>query len=810
MALTPAQRELVRIAARTSDPERRRGLLMRLVDALPRTPLVRGAGEKVLARSLDQFSRGGEVPMTPFAKRMVRLAYATTDKVLRQGILESVRVAAYPKEFLEAVKQQKFRNPVTNNQVKFVSLPGTMQTQIYEQWRQKNQPPTGLENVQVPQEVLTEARETIYGHLPQAVSSMEEAMKLQEQGKPWRTTMIAKGAKGGMKFWEASSDGKTILARWGPMGPAGDWKQSKEMKSVKDAFKRRDSKEKKGYMSAGFNIAMAVTDGPVGLTTDGVWAQLEEKFGSDPEKMGQAVKGALASLTQLDAWNPGGWDSVHDTANGLVQKWKEHQAGADSSTAEVLKEAPKPKKDKPKPKKTKAPEMVDMTADVMDFLKQMGTSPSKLPDLDSGLVSLVSEWEGSDADFDKIDELGKEVFGNNFDDTRRVEMMRAVADGLENQVKQAEAEGNKEHAANLEEMIGIARKRADFLEHDVKTKKKKKTQAPPMVDMTGDVMEKLKQIGEEFDEKGEAAKKKLEKAKAKPKPKKTEAPKPEKTEAPKGKHKDRKELRAKPKKKMADSVKVSDELSGILIPDSMSDAKKAQAKQQLKSANFQLLSTLRENAQHALDSPGGAYAKALKKAGYTPEGIRDMHTALSKALVPALGKKYHPDVLQVANLHDLESEDADQLAAFKGDKPARGKKLTPQELFNKFMAKAKPETKERMQGMPLNDFMAMYAAIMSEEDEGFDAPGKTAGRLPQEPHSVVQDAFEEGVLAMDDTVNDILAGEDEDAGGITIFDSPEEARTAKLSDEDRQIVRLAHSTGNVNLRRRLLAMFRAS
>jgi hypothetical protein len=82
-----------------------------------------------------------------------------------------------------------------------------------------------------------------------------------------------------------------------------------------------------------------------------------------------------------------------------------------------------------------------------------------------------------------------------------------------------------------------------------------------------------------------------------------------------------------------------------------------------------------------------------------------------------LGRTYNKTVLNIANRYDLESEDADELAKFKGDKPGFGRKLTPNELMQKFLAKAKPETKERMQGMAIDDFMVMYKAIMADEDE---------------------------------------------------------------------------------------------
>jgi hypothetical protein len=290
--------------------------------------------------------------------------------------------------------------------------------------------------------------------------------------------------------------------------------------------------------------------------------------------------------------------------------------------------------------------------------------------------------------------------------------------------------------------------------------------------------------------------------KPKEKPKKTEAPKPEKTEAPTeieaptaptGKHKDRKELRAKPKAKMSDAVEITTELTDLVLPEGMDPKRREQAKAQLAEASYQLLAQLRDNAAQAVKEPKGKYMKALLSSGYTEEGVAKMHAALTKTLVAAEGKKYHPDVLKVANQYDLEAEDADEVRDFKADKPSRGKKLTPQELFTKFMAKAKPETKKRMQGMDIGDFMAMYNAIMAEEEEG-EIAVKTASRLPHRRHDEIQKAIQEGRVAGPDDEN------------LTIFDPPTKTKKKALSAEDRAIVRLAHASQDRAVRRELLAL----
>jgi DNA-binding ferritin-like protein len=78
-------------------------------------------------------------------------------------------------------------------------------------------------------------------------------------------------------------------------------------------------------------------------------------------------------------------------------------------------------------------------------------------------------------------------------------------------------------------------------------------------------------------------------------------------------------------------------------------------------------------------------------------------------------KKRHSDVKDVMTKHDLKDEDADELEKFKKRKPSKGTPLTDQQLMQKFLREASPETKERMKGMSVGDFKKMYAAIMDEE-----------------------------------------------------------------------------------------------
>ena len=214
--------------------------------------------------------------------------------------------------------------------------------------------------------------------------------------------------------------------------------------------------------------------------------------------------------------------------------------------------------------------------------------------------------------------------------------------------------------------------------------------------------------------------------------KKTEpkAPKPKVPEhKPTGKHKDRKELRGAPHKKLEDKSDMGKHhfMHALLAPEGMPEELRTQAKEQLNKATYKDIGTILRNIQHMRKMPEDEHTQELRESGYTDENLAHLEHVLKKHMHDVDGRLYHPDVLKIANIHDLEGEDADELRAWRNHAPYQGKKLTPTELFSRFLKHAKPETKLRMQGMPLNDFMAMYNAIMAEEDEEEEV--KTAALL---------------------------------------------------------------------------------
>lgn len=187
-------------------------------------------------------------------------------------------------------------------------------------------------------------------------------------------------------------------------------------------------------------------------------------------------------------------------------------------------------------------------------------------------------------------------------------------------------------------------------------------------------------------------------------------------------HQDRTELRGGGRKQMDAKAKLNSFFIGKILPEGASEEARAIAKEQLKKATYANLETLRKAAiwlDGHWDDPRAQQHPLIQNLGYDREGLKKLKKLIKRKLGDVNGRQYHEDVLAMANKYDLESEDADALYDWRVDKPARGRALSDQEKMNRFLAKAKPETRERMQGMSVADFMIMYKAILQEvlEDE---------------------------------------------------------------------------------------------
>jgi len=182
-------------------------------------------------------------------------------------------------------------------------------------------------------------------------------------------------------------------------------------------------------------------------------------------------------------------------------------------------------------------------------------------------------------------------------------------------------------------------------------------------------------------------------------------------------HQDRNQLRGGGRKQMDAKAKLNSFFIGKVLPMGASDEAKATAKEQLKKATYADLETLRAAAawiDSNWDDTRAQEHPLIQNLGYDREGLKKLKKLLKRKLGDVNGRHYHDEVREMANKYDLESEDADALYDFRIDKPARGRALSDQEKMSRFLAKAKPETRERMQGMSLADFMVMYKAILKE------------------------------------------------------------------------------------------------
>jgi hypothetical protein len=201
-----------------------------------------------------------------------------------------------------------------------------------------------------------------------------------------------------------------------------------------------------------------------------------------------------------------------------------------------------------------------------------------------------------------------------------------------------------------------------------------------------------------------------------------EEKKPESLEEhkPTGKHKDRKELVGKKPVKKGDAstrIEPPQSMIDLAAPEGMEPDVREKTIARMKDLSLGDAKKLLGHLSAAMDNMEGSYAKGLLESGYTAEDIKKLHEVLRARVRPYEGRVYAPPVLEMANKYDLEAEDADELYDFKADKPASGLRLSDAGLMQRFLAKAKPETRERMKGMSVADFMIMYKSIMAEEDE---------------------------------------------------------------------------------------------
>ncbi len=116
--------------------------------------------------------------------------------------------------------------------------------------------------------------------------------------------------------------------------------------------------------------------------------------------------------------------------------------------------------------------------------------------------------------------------------------------------------------------------------------------------------------------------------------------------------------------------------------------------------------------------------KSKKLSEYDKQQLKDLKNILKRDVdkIQAAMDRHLSTKPQESSTSELQSlvkklklkkPDTEEMKAFKKVAP---KKLSPARLMQKFLAKAKPETKERMKGVSPADFMKMLGAIMDEEE----------------------------------------------------------------------------------------------
>lgn len=190
-----------------------------------------------------------------------------------------------------------------------------------------------------------------------------------------------------------------------------------------------------------------------------------------------------------------------------------------------------------------------------------------------------------------------------------------------------------------------------------------------------------------------------------------------------GKHKDRVTLQGLSRSHDDHKINPPEELislstSGSMEPE-LAEATRARFGEMTVSNARALLALLAQ----ALENPSSQRMQNYLGAGYDEQGIRSLHDGLRSHMGAHEGHRYVQSVLDIANKYDLEGEDADELRIFRHSsndpfgitKPEA--RLPEPQIREKFLATAKPETRERMKVVPLADFMTLYRSI-TDEDPG--------------------------------------------------------------------------------------------
>jgi len=256
-----------------------------------------------------------------------------------------------------------------------------------------------------------------------------------------------------------------------------------------------------------------------------------------------------------------------------------------------------------------------------------------------------------------------------------------------------------------------------------------------------------------------------------------------------GDYADRKELRGKPKKKMEDKAAIDDDDLERMLPldkiNGLEGDMGDRIKEGLRNASFNDLESIYISATWMAENPDDEYTKnhwLSKHAKLDNSEMKKLHKTLGKKLEAAKGRKYGERTLEIANRNSLEGVDADAVYDFRKAKPLTGRKLTPEQLKQKFLqgSWADAETKERVRNMSADEFMAMRNSIFDEDEDELEFAGEGQGRQASEK--------------------------------LRLFERPPgagEDKEASLSEVGRKIVRMAYHSKDPEVRRKLVRRARA-
>jgi hypothetical protein len=132
--------------------------------------------------------------------------------------------------------------------------------------------------------------------------------------------------------------------------------------------------------------------------------------------------------------------------------------------------------------------------------------------------------------------------------------------------------------------------------------------------------------------------------------------------------------------------------------------------------NWMSQAAKKEKANAPAEKPEAKTEKAPAEKPKAPAKGKGKATPAAKPT--SYKKTYNTTVSSVMDKHDLTDADADAVRKFKKGKPFSGEKISDAEKMRRFLAKAKPETRERMKGVSVADFIAMLGAILDDEDGG--------------------------------------------------------------------------------------------